>query len=595
MFKQSATLSYHLSVHSWERHVFRVRMTIPAHDSASLSLSLPAWIPGSYMIRDFARQIIRLEAAYEDGTAVLSEKTDKQTWKIFSDGQPLTVSYDVFAFDLSVRSAYINDEYAFCNGTSVFLGVTGAEDIPCNLSIEPPEDPSKHVHTSMPVQPRAEAGYQASNYDELIDHPIFIGRCSHISFTENNVTFTLLFSGDSRLALERIAEDLRPICQHHMTLFGDPQPVSQYLFMTLLSDSGFGGLEHRNSTALLFPRADLPMPGDTSDKSDSYINFLSLCSHELFHTWNVKRIKPDVMVTPDLSREVYTPQLWIYEGFTSFYDDLTLARSRVITPQKYLDILAQHLTRVMQNAGRHKQSAAQSSFDAWTRFYKQDANSPNHIVSYYTKGGIVALGLDLLLRHESANQYSLDDVMRVLWNEYGKEIVGTPDDVIETICQSEFGVNVNDYLKRVAYGVDDVPLANWLDQIGVSLHYRAKTALDDKGGLKPQATGHLHQLGAAIKNAEMGVTVLQVREGLAAERAGLQINDTILAMNGLIINDRQLQRMLDATDKKTVSLTVIRDGRVITLTLPVLAAQKDVCYFTIDNAQAFEAWLGITR
>ncbi|GGW88295.1 M61 family metallopeptidase [Alteromonas halophila] len=592
MFKNNALLHYHLAVHSWEQHTFRVTLSIPAHDSNTLSLTLPAWIPGSYMIRDFARQIIRLQATDENGTVLLSHKQDKQTWEIATHGQPVQISYDVFAFDLSVRSAYINDEYAFCNGTSVFLQIKEATHLPCTLTINAPEDTAKSVHTSMAQIPDTAFTYNAGNYDELIDHPIFIGRCVTRDIVVNDVTFTLLFSGEPVLALDRIARDLVPVCEHHMQLFGDPQPIQHYLFMTLLSSSGFGGLEHRNSTALLFPRGDLPMPGEEGT-TDSYINFLSLCSHELFHTWNVKRIKPALMVAPDLSKEAYTPQLWIYEGFTSFYDDLTLARSGVVSPQKYLDILSAHLTRVLQGAGRHKQSAAESSFDAWTRFYKQDANSPNHIVSYYTKGGIIAFGLDLLLRRKSDGRVSLDTLMQHLWNDYGKDESGTPDEVIESLCHRAFGIDVSDYLSAVVYGTEDVPLQEYLSDIGLALHFRCRQSSDDKGGHKPDSTGNRHQLGASVKSAAMGVTVLQVAEGLAAEQAGLQINDTIIAADGTVVDDKLLQRYLNASASASLSLTVARDGRLIHCDLPVLRAREDVGYFTIEDTQRFERWLGL--
>ena len=230
------------------------------------------------------------------------------------------------------------------------------------------------------------------NYDELIDHPIYVGIADTHSFEVDGITFTLLFSGNNNIDYERIANDLTPICKHHLDLFGAPQPINNYLFMTLLADNGFGGLEHKYSTALLYPRFDLPHVGEREKKTDSYITFLSLCSHEFFHTWHVKRIKPSVMVKPDLSQETYTNQLWIYEGFTSFYDDVTLARAGVIEPQKYLDIVAQNVSRLLQNAGRFKQSAAESSFDAWTKFYKQDASATNNIVSYYTREALSPLG-----------------------------------------------------------------------------------------------------------------------------------------------------------------------------------------------------------
>ena len=312
----------------------------------------------------------------------------------------------------------------------------------------------------MKVQARFGGTSLKKNYDELIDHPIYVGIADTHSFEVDGITFTLLFSGNNNIDYERIANDLTPICKHHLDLFGAPQPINNYLFMTLLADNGFGGLEHKYSTALLYPRFDLPQVGESEKKTDSYITFLSLCSHEFFHTWHVKRIKPSVMVKPDLSQETYTNQLWIYEGFTSFYDDVTLARAGVIEPQKYLDIVAQNVSRLLQNAGRFKQSAAESSFDAWTKFYKQDASATNNIVSYYTKGGIIALGLDLLLRKQSNEQVNLDTLMQLLWKHYGVDEKGTPDDVIQNLCTTHFGIDVSEYLNRVVYGTDDVELAS---------------------------------------------------------------------------------------------------------------------------------------
>lgn len=382
-----------------------------------------------------------------------------------------------------------------------------------------------------------------------------------------------------------------PVCEHHLDLFPGPPPVEHYLFITLLSDSGFGGLEHRHSTALLYPRFDLPLEREAGSKTDQYITFLSLCCHELFHTWHVKRLRPEVMLAPNLAAEVYTPQLWIYEGFTSFYDDVTLARKGLITPEKYLEIVAQNLTRLQVSKGRFKQSVAESSFDAWTKFYKQDASAPNNIVSYYTKGGIIAFGLDLLLRRESKGQVTLDTLMQQLWRQYGADEIGTPDDVIETVCQQTFGIDVSDYLSRVVYGTEDVPLADWVSEIGISLHTRPKNSLADRGGQPPSAAYQRHPLGAMVKNSDLGATVQVVFEGGAASAAGLQVNDRIIALNHWVVSDVLLQRLLNQTVESQVELTVVRDGRLLTLSLPVEPEQQEACYFTIEDSAAFSEWL----
>ena len=596
MFPKDSKIQYQLAIPKPEFHEFTVDMYVPAHDSASLRLSLPAWIPGSYMIRDFAKSIVTFSAQFEHNEKdVVWYKSNKQTWVVETKGEALKISYTVYANDLSIRSAFINHEYAFINGTSAFLKVLDAEETPCELTVDKPAKLPAIIETSLAANKTTDEQwtFSATSYDDLIDHPLFIGESISQSFWVDGVEFVLLFSGTTPVDIKRIAKDLVPICEHHLSLFGKPYPVTRYVFMTLLSESGYGGLEHMSSTALLYPRYDLPLVGERSEKSDGYVTFLSLCSHELFHTWHVKRIKPEVMVNPDLSQETYTNQLWIYEGFTSFYDDVTLARAGSIAPQKYLDIIAQNFTRIAQNAGRFKQSIAESSYDAWTKFYKQDASATNNIVSYYAKGGIVAFGLDLLLRQKSQNQVSLDTVMQVLWRDYGKDIKGTPDDVIQTLCTNEFGIDVSEYLNAVVYGTEDVPISQWLSNIGISLHYRARNSLTDKGGNSPAPTIK-HQLGATVKENSIGVKVVQVFNGLAASTAGIYVDDIIVAVEDTVASTTLLQRLLDTSNGDNVSVTVIRDGKLLSVQLPLIEANKDVCYFTIDNTEKFNEWLGVS-
>ncbi|MCW8108510.1 PDZ domain-containing protein [Alteromonas ponticola] len=592
-------IEYTLAVDSISEHLFHIEMRIPPLNETLLEVSLPAWIPGSYMIRDFARHIVELNAYGKKGALLTCSKVDKQSWAIQNpSAEAIVIRYKVFAFDLSVRSAYISDEYAFCNGTSVFLNINHADSFRYQLEIDLQQLPeSWHLHTSMPALMGKDKSnhFACDSYLEFIDHPIFIGQCQSASFTAGGVKFTVLFSGTNPIDIERICADLKPICLHHIELFADEPPISSYLFITLLSDKGYGGLEHLNSTALLFPRFDLPLVGEDKQNQNSYITFLSLCSHEFFHTWNVKRIKPEELIKPDLHAEVYTHQLWVYEGFTSFFDELALVRTNLISPQKYIELLAENITKVIQTTGRLKQSVAESSFDAWTRFYKQDANSSNHIVSYYVKGGLIALALDLLIREQSNNQYSLDDLMRLLWQQHGKPGVGTVNNSILLLCKREFNIDIKDFIDNVVYGTKDVPLTQLLHIAGLSLHQRTNAKDSDKDKSEIDKLTLEKELGMRVKNMECGIIVQQVTSGLAACQAGVQINDRIIALNGYEINETLFRRLMQTTTEKSLPMVIIRDGRVLNLSLPVTEAQKNNYYLKIENESIFSSWLSTSR
>nr|WP_136252397.1 PDZ domain-containing protein [Ningiella ruwaisensis] len=613
-------ISYHIAPINLSEHIFAVDMMIVLpHEEAksSLTLRLPAWIPGSYMIRDFARNIIEVSCS-ESNISIL--KKDKQTWELThkqgNNIQQVLISYRVFAFDLSVRSAYLNHEYGFFNGTSMCLNVKGFEKLPhyvqlafdqCNVDIH-----HWDCVTAMPISKNALnefdnklTQYCNPDYDTLIDHPVLLGELCKKQFVQSGVTFHVVFTGKETMDLSRICEDLKPICEHHIQLFGE-SPVDEYYFMTLLCERGFGGLEHKGSTVLQFSRFELPFPNEsfqdasTASKQkaklpEGYQQFLSLCSHELFHTWHVKRIKPKMMVMPDLSQESYTPQLWIYEGFTSLYDDLTLARTGIIDPQQYCEILGQNFTRLMRNPGRHLQSISESSFDAWTRFYKQDANSINHIVSYYLKGAIVALALDITIRQQTQNTHSLDDVMRVLWHEYGKEEIGTLDSVIDTICAEKLGINISSFLHVAVNTTMDLPFSSMINSIGLSLHMRTRSSNTDKGG-KAAETALKHDIGASFTQEPLGLRVNQVLAGSAAAKAGIQLNDVIIACDKFKADIGLLYRQLNAkAESDCILLHLMRDHQLIELPLVLEAGVMDTCYLSIDDSARFEQWLGIKR
>ncbi len=626
-YPAAAKITYRVSVLSSSEHLLSIRMlinikstdskatnskeNIPASENeryspSSIIVALPAWIPGSYMIRDFAKN---LHALRSPDDCIQITQLDKQSWQISrTDSQALEnceLTYQVYAYDLSVRSAYIDDEYAFFNGTSVFLCVKGFQDCEHRVYIEHNSDlnlPNKLV-SAMPrlAETNNDATkqklqtllgqYWCPDYFKLIDHPFLIGQFDDYCFEVMGHKFHLVFTGNHAIDFTRIEADLRPIICHHIQLFGE-FPCSEYWFMTLVCDQGFGGLEHSASTVLQYSRFDLPMIGDAIEKSEPYRQFLSLCSHELFHTWHVKRIKPHVMHQPNLFEEVYSPQLWIYEGFTSFYDDLSLARAQIITPKQYVQVLNEAITRLLKTPGRHSQTVSTSSVEAWSKFYKQDAGSLNHIVSYYNKGAVVALCLDIVLRQQSSNQVSLDSVMQSLWHKYGKTEIGTQNDVILTLCKEEFDIDLTHFLHLAINTTIDLPLPTLLTSIGLQMQLRSVENLQDKGGV----SGHVlaYDIGANISADGSSLKVNSVQHARAASRAGLQVGDSIIAFNHWQCDEKRFVRVLHQSSVgDNIPIHVMRDGRLLSLKFEVLPAINDVCNIHIHNEDMFLAWLGI--
>ncbi len=594
-------LQYHLALDSLHSHLINVRLTISSPAPQGQVLSLPAWIPGSYMIRDFAKNILNLAASKESGEPLEVENLDKQSWKVQVSSSPIVISYQVYAYDLSVRSAYICDQYAFFNGTSAFLCVRNQEDEHISLYLEKPVDSETkdwRVSTTMETHSGTKlyefGAYQAANYAELIDHPVLFGRFDLVQFTCSGVDFELVLAGGHRADLSRLEKDLAVVCQHHLDLFGLPAPINRYVFQTLLSKDGFGGLEHRSSTALLFARDDLPS-SHNQEMTEGYQTFLSLCSHELFHTWHVKRIQPIELQQAKLNEEIYTEQLWIYEGITSFYDDISLARTSLVDVEQYLRVLGENLTRLKRNAGRFKQTITESSFYAWTKFYKQDASAINNIVSYYLKGGFIAMCLDLMIRRDSDGEKSLDDLMRSLWQQHGKTGIGTDKLVIQRLLKQELNLNFDAFLERALYSHDELPVAELLEHAGLQLLSRPRKTPSDKGG-KPESKVGKSYFGAQIKSLGTGIKVLQILENSPAMQAGLCIGDQLLSVNQWQVSDSSIQSLLDDfADQDTVELHVLRDGRLLQLSMPVRAAIEDTHYIEIKDRTKLQTWLSPTQ
>ncbi|AXF15596.1 M61 family metallopeptidase [Paraburkholderia caledonica] len=526
-------------------HLFEVTVTVADPDPAGQRFMLPVWIPGSYMVREFARNIVTLRAFNDAGRKVRVEKTDKHTWQAAPVKGALTLRYEVYAWDLSVRAAHLDDTTGFFNGTSVFLAPLGHEEAQCVVDIQKPEGAAYRnwrVATALPEARGTKrygfGEYRAQNYDELIDHPVTLGKFELATFNAHGVPHDVVIAGRViGLDMARLSADLKRICEAQIALF-EPKskkaPVDRYVFMTQAVTDGYGGLEHRASTALICNRGDLPVQGRDA-LTEGYRTYLGLCSHEYFHTWNVKRIKPAVFAPYDLSVENYTSLLWLFEGFTSYYDDLILVRSGLISVDDYLGLLGKVIGGVQRGSGRLKQSVAESSFDAWVKYYRQDENAPNAIVSYYTKGSLVALAFDLAIRAQTSNRKSLDDVMRLLWQRFGRDFyrgkpVGVEEREVEALFAEATGVQLGELFAEAVHGTRDLPLETLLEPFGVTLAPEA-----DKSG-KPS-------LGARVRGGA-DCTLTAVHEGGAAQKAGLSAGDVLIALDGLRVTGSNLDTLL---------------------------------------------------
>ncbi|MGB1264051.1 MAG: M61 family metallopeptidase, partial [Cognaticolwellia sp.] len=391
---------------------------------------------------------------------------------------------------------------------------------------------------------------------------------------------------------ERLAADVSKLCQHHINLFSEA-PFKEYWFITHLQASGFGGLEHKNSTILQASRFDLPNPQQpAAELSDNYKTFLSLCSHEYFHAWNVCRIKPKEFMPYNLQQESYTKQLWAFEGITSYYDDFSLYRSGLINFDDYLTILAKTATRVYRGAGELKQSVTASSFDAWTKFYQQGPDAVNNIVSYYTKGALIALWLDLTIRRKSNQQYSLDTLMRELWIHFGRNNIGTNEEDFINIANILCGEDISVAFKHHLYSNERIDLTAELASYGVQLQ---KQKFKKLNSLETTASEHYHPyIGAQFKAQAQGLTISQVLENSPAANAGLAVNDVLIAVDKVKATEASLQAILEHIPANSALVCdFFRDDQLLSSSLTVTDSPLAGIGFKVFDDTLVKNWQAI--
>lgn len=593
-------IRYTVSFEKANLHIFDVTLEIDDLLNKGQIFSLPNWIPGSYMIRDFARNLVTLQASSE-GESIALTKLDKSSWQLNQNVKNLKIDYQVYAWDLSVRSAHLDNQHGFFNGTSLFLEIDGYQENEHSLTLKPSKLAIKNnwsVATAMSAEKIDTQGfgnYTSQNYQEFIDHPFEFGNLKKIEFDVCGVMHQMYFTeAPDRVDWQRLACDVKQICEAEVKFFGDEKPpFDKYVFMTFVYHKGFGGLEHRASTALHCDPENLPIVGENENLiTPDYRQFLSLCCHEYFHNWNVKRIKPEPFIKPNLSQEVHTELLWFFEGITSYYDELLMVRSKVIEPSSYLDMLAQTITRVMQSGGRLHQSVTESSFDAWTKFYKQDENAVNSIVSYYTKGAIVAFCLDFEIRRLTKEKKSLDDLMRYLWNNFGKKNIGLQEKQIQTITEQLVEQPMDDFFNKALYSSEDLDLQSIFELLDIQYQVIPQYVHAEKGGYvtKPKERKIIASLGFKHKTHALGAFVQSINDSSCTAKAGLSNADIIIAIDDVRVTSNDLDKVIAKIPiGEEIKISYFRRDRLYHSLCELTPSENNICYLSFKNKEPSEA------
>ncbi|WP_066801253.1 M61 family metallopeptidase [Moraxella oblonga] len=544
-----AIINHHLDFGRYYAHLVDVRMTFVAPCDAP-TLWLPTWIAGSYLIREFSKHITTVY--YDKDGTQRAIKTDKNHYVLenVKSGDEVVVHYEVYCHDLSVRTAFVDDGRIFGNFTSLLLMVQGLEQAPCQIDMTIPKrflakNPNTILASGLKhTQHRDDEGlrieFESLPAFECYDYPFEIGRQAFFKFGvkcgDTFINHRFFIAGLHSTALTRLSQDVQKICQAYVDWLGDT-PFDEYTFMTMVTGSEYGGLEHINSTALITPRSDLPTALDehTEVPNEHYQRFLGLCSHEYFHAWWVKSVRPDVMITSDLQHEAYTPLLWVFEGFTSYIDDLMLLKSGVIDNSSYFKLLQNQINRYLQTDGKKHQSVAESSFDTWIKLYRPDENTTNQSVSYYNKGALVALCLDLTLLKHSDGRHRLFDVVLAFYQksqQADNRRFGITTQTLGEVIAGMVGDEVwQDFYEKYVIGVHPLPVLEMLAEFGLVFVKKSQQKI----------------WGMDTKEGEGGLTITHLhREGMAS-RAGLSVGDVLVAVNGIkaskdvIVQAHQLQ------------------------------------------------------
>ncbi len=529
-----------------ESHLFTITLNIENWQENILDLKMPVWTPGSYLVREYSRHLQNFRANSTENHNKLSwQKKAKNHWQINTKNQEnITIKYQIYANDLTVRTNHLDATHGYFNGAALFFYLPDYEKLPFKISIEPPF-PHWHISTSLPRISDTKNTFLAEDFDTLVDSPFEIGTQKIAHFTVENKPHQWVIWGEGNLKLGKLIQDTIKIIETEAKIFGE-LPYEDYFFLLHLSASGFGGLEHKNCCVLNYPRFGF-------QKKEKYDRFIQLVAHEFFHLWNVKRIRPKALETFDYDQENYTSSLWFSEGSTSYYDMIIPLRAGIYNRQTFFELLSKDISQYLSTPGRQIQPLSESSFDAWIKLYRRDAYSNNCQISYYLKGQLVTLLLDLLIRKNSDNEKSFDNVMLTMWQKFGKQEIGfTPEDLkqeIEVIANTDLTEFFNLYLESTI----ELPFNEYFEPFGLKLEARIDNNMPPYLGLKTQKDGGIEKITFVDANSPAG-------------KAGIDADDELLAIDNFRVNsDNLMDRLQDYQTGDIIKLTYFHQEELKTV------------------------------
>ena len=577
LHRTAPKIHYQVAMPEPSSHLFEVTLQVSGWDAPVLDLKLPVWTPGSYLVREYAKHL--QDFSVQAGSILRWQKLAKNYWQVETKGiSEITVKYRIFANELSVRTNHLDDTHGYFNPAALCFYIPGFEQQPIRVTIVPPQ-PEWRVTTPLP-QIRGQVNtFEAADFDTLVDSPFEIGTHQIYQFEVLGKSHELAIWGQGNADAERIIRDTQKIVEVEAEMFGG-LPYDRYVFLLHLSPTTAGGLEHKYACSLIYPRFSFR-------KRDKYESFTQLVAHEFFHLWNVKRIRPKALEKFDYDGENYTTSLWFSEGTTSYYDLGIPMRAGIYDAKTYLHNLGKEITLLQTKPGRKVQPASEASFDAWIKLYRRDANSDNCQISYYLKGQLISFLLDLLIRSWHGNQRSLDDVMRYMWENFGKEEIGFTPEQLQSCIESVAGMDLSDFFARYVDGTEELPFDEYLEPFGLRLEADSEEEQSPYTGLTVK-----------LQNGKQNIQFVEI--GSPAQIAGVDAGDELLAIDGIRVSAEQLcDRLKDYKPGDTIQLTVFHQDELrtlpITLAEPKPNSYKIVSLENPDKVQEenFKGWLGV--
>ncbi|MBK7129134.1 MAG: M61 family metallopeptidase [Crocinitomicaceae bacterium] len=568
------SIDYQLGMSKPSTHYFEVSMQISDLNAEKITIKMPVWAPGSYLVREFSQNIDNVYAYDEKGTKREVKKITKNAWEINTKGlKNVKIEYKVYAFELSVRTSFLDDTHGYLNGTSIFMYVDGYKETKGKLTINPHAS-FKKISTALKSE--GNNVYSFSNYDELVDCPVEIGNHETFQFEAGDVVHTVAMYGEGNYDVSVLQKDMARIVEAETKAMGD-NPNKEYVFIIHNVTDPSGGLEHKNSTTLEVNR--------WTYQGDDYYGFLSLVAHEYFHLWNVKRIRPKALGPFNYDEENYTDLLWVMEGFTSYYDELFLRRAGFYSQDDYLNKIISSINYVENQAGNKVQCVAHSSFDAWIKAYRPNENSANTTISYYSKGQILATILDLYIIAKFDAKKCLDDFLQKLYKDfYLKNDVGFTEDEFQASLEEFLGEDMDWFFTKYVYGTETPDYEKYFKPVGLSF-------FNSDDSVKPF-------LGVRASGSGGRLMITGITAGSAAEESGLSVNDEIIAINGYRVDQGEFDAFVKTLSKgDTFDVLISRDN--VLKTYSVTMGGKSYKKYTVqpnfddDTRRRFDYWLRV--